>query len=99
MFGPHASPSNTKDNVNSNNKRNKVGDENNGSDNNINRNPAPPRFHEYTPTTVFVVAIYNENEHLGIFNIPPHIKTPAYKLNNSKYCRYHCDIGHTTEEW
>ena len=95
---PQVGPSNTEDNVNSNNKRNKAGNKNNGNDNNINKDLAPPRFHEYTPTTVHVATIYNENEHIGIFSIPPNIKIPAHKCNNSKYCRYHHDVGHTTEK-
>ncbi|KAL5549136.1 hypothetical protein UlMin_004367 [Ulmus minor] len=72
-----------------------------------NRNPignqAPqnnqvPRFREYTPTTVPVATIYTENEHLGIFTIFPAIKTPVNRRDNTKYCRYHRDIGHITEE-
>ncbi|KAL5569084.1 hypothetical protein UlMin_025659 [Ulmus minor] len=72
-----------------------------------NRNPignqAPqnnqvPRFCEYTPTTVHVATIYTKNEHLGIFTIPPTIKTPVNRRDNTKYCRYHHDIGHITEE-
>ncbi|KAL5573653.1 hypothetical protein UlMin_023250 [Ulmus minor] len=42
--------------------------------------------------------IYIENEHLGIFTIPPNIKTSANRRDNTKYCRYHHDIGHITEE-
>ena len=77
---------------------NKAGNRNNENDNNINRNPAPPHFHECTPTTVLVATIYNENEHLGIFSIPPSIRTPTHKRDNSKYCFHHRDVGHTTEE-
>ncbi|KAL5571130.1 hypothetical protein UlMin_020727 [Ulmus minor] len=40
----------------------------------------------------------NNNEHLGIFAIPPAIKTPVNRRDNTKYCRYHRDIGHITEE-
>ncbi|KAL5583615.1 hypothetical protein UlMin_016057 [Ulmus minor] len=42
--------------------------------------------------------IYAENEHLGIFTIPPNIKTPVNRRDNTKYCRYHRNIGHITEE-
>ncbi|KAL5579241.1 hypothetical protein UlMin_011683 [Ulmus minor] len=78
-------------------KRNNIGNGNN------NRNQAPqnnqvPQFREYTTTTVPVATIYAENEHLGIFTIPPNIKTSANKRDNTKYCRYHRDIGHITEE-
>ncbi|KAL5562739.1 hypothetical protein UlMin_032486 [Ulmus minor] len=37
-------------------------------------------------------------EHRGIFNYPPGIRTPANKRDNTKYCRFHRDMGHTTEE-
>lgn len=57
-----------------------------------------PQFCDYTPTTVPVATIYNEKEHLGIFAIPPAIKTVANKCDNSKYYRYHHDIGHTIKE-
>ncbi|KAL5579880.1 hypothetical protein UlMin_012322 [Ulmus minor] len=42
--------------------------------------------------------MYTENEHLGIFTIPPTIKTPVNRCDNTKYCRYYHDIGHITEE-
>ncbi|KAL5542523.1 hypothetical protein UlMin_010233 [Ulmus minor] len=45
-----------------------------------------------------IATIYTENEHLGIFTIPPAIKTPVNRRDNTKYCRYHRDIGHITEE-
>lgn len=80
------------------NKKNRVGGENNPNRNRAPQNNQMPWFYDYTPTTVPVATIYNENEHLGIFAIPPAIKTAANKHDNSKYCRYHRDIGHTTEE-
>ncbi|KAL5547487.1 hypothetical protein UlMin_002718 [Ulmus minor] len=40
----------------------------------------------------------NKNEHRGIFNYPPGIRTPANKRDNTKYCKFHRDTGHTTEE-
>ena len=99
-----AGSSKTKGNGNGNGKKNKAGNGNNGNpNNNNNRNQAPqnnqvPRFREYTPTTVPVATIYSENEHLGIFTIPPNIRTPVNRRDNTKYCRYHRDIGHVTEE-
>ncbi|KAL5557551.1 hypothetical protein UlMin_039787 [Ulmus minor] len=86
-----AGSSKAEENGNSNGKKNNVG----------NRNPIEnqiPRFRDYTPTTVPVATIYTENEHLGIFTIPPAIKTPVNRRDNTKYCRYHRDIGHITEE-
>ncbi|KAL5553184.1 hypothetical protein UlMin_040585 [Ulmus minor] len=86
-----AGSSKAEENGNSNGKKNNVG----------NRNPIEnqiPRFRDYTPTTVPVATIYTENEHLGIFTIPPTIKTPVNRRDNTKYCRYHRDIGHITEE-
>ncbi|KAL5544571.1 hypothetical protein UlMin_008355 [Ulmus minor] len=46
-----------------------------------------------------VATIYSENEHLGIFTIPPNIRTPANRRDNTKYCRFRRDIGHTIEEY
>ncbi|KAL5576998.1 hypothetical protein UlMin_018697 [Ulmus minor] len=98
-----AGPSKTEGNENGNGKKNKAGNGNNENPNNNNRNQAPqnnqvPRFREYTPTTVPVATIYSENEHLGIFTIPPNIRTPVNRHDNTKYCRYHRDISHVTEE-
>ncbi|KAL5583083.1 hypothetical protein UlMin_015525 [Ulmus minor] len=86
-----AGSSKAEENENSNGKKNNVG----------NRNPIEnqiPRFRDYTPTTVPVATIYTENEHLGIFTIPPAIKTPVNRHDNTKYCRYHRDFGHITKE-
>jgi hypothetical protein len=32
------------------------------------------------------------------FKPPPKMRTPAGKRNSRKYCGYHCDHGHQTEE-
>ncbi|KAL5578855.1 hypothetical protein UlMin_011297 [Ulmus minor] len=42
--------------------------------------------------------IYTKIEHLEIFTIPPNIKTPANRHDNTKYCCYHREIGHIIEE-
>ena len=86
--------------MNGSGKKNNVG---NGNNRNPNRNQAPqnnqvPWFREYTPTTAPVATIYTENEYLGILTIPPNIRTPANRSDNTKYCRYHCDISHITED-
>ncbi|KAL5575483.1 hypothetical protein UlMin_017182 [Ulmus minor] len=99
-----AGTSKTEGNESGNGKKNKAGNGNNGNPNNKNnRNQAPqnnqvPRFREYTTTTVPVATIYSDNEHLGIFTIPPNIRTPVNRRDNTKYYRYHRDIGHVTEE-
>ncbi|KAL5567677.1 hypothetical protein UlMin_024252 [Ulmus minor] len=92
-----AGSSKAKENGNSNGKKNNVGNRN-PIENQAPQNNQIPRFREYTPTTVPVATIYTENEHLGIFTIPPAIKTPVNRRDNTKYCRYHRDIGHITEE-
>ncbi|KAL5538453.1 hypothetical protein UlMin_044111 [Ulmus minor] len=83
-----------------NGKKNKNGGQNGG--NNNNRGGPPPaqirRFREYTPLTETVATVFNQAEHRGIFNYPPGIRTPANKRDNTKYCRFHRDTGHTTEE-
>ncbi|KAL5579755.1 hypothetical protein UlMin_012197 [Ulmus minor] len=83
-----------------NGKKNKNGGQN-GSNNNNRGGPLPaqiPRFREYTPLTETVATVFNQAEHRGIFNYPPGIRTPANKKDNTKYCRFHRDTGHTTEE-
>ncbi|KAL5538915.1 hypothetical protein UlMin_042374 [Ulmus minor] len=92
-----AGSSKAEENGNSNGKKNNVGNRN-PIENQAPQNNQIPRFREYTPTTVPVATIYTENEHLGIFTIPPAIKTPVNRRDNTKYCRYHRDIGHITEE-
>ncbi|KAL5564639.1 hypothetical protein UlMin_027803 [Ulmus minor] len=72
-----AGSSKTEENGNSNGKKNNVGNRN-PIENQAPQNNQVPRFREYTPTTVPVATIYTENEHLGIFTIPPAIKTPNY---------------------
>ncbi|KAL5557693.1 hypothetical protein UlMin_033904 [Ulmus minor] len=78
----------------------KNGGHNDGNNNNRGRlQPAQiPRFHEYTLLTETVTTVFRESEHQGIFNYPPSVRTPANKIDNSKYCRYHRDMGHTTKE-
>ncbi|KAL5539356.1 hypothetical protein UlMin_044110 [Ulmus minor] len=83
-----------------NGKKNKNGGQNGGNNNNRGGPPPAqiPRFHEYTPLTETVATVFNQAEHCGIFNYPPGIRTPANKRDNTKYCRFHRDTGHTTEE-
>ncbi|KAL5549353.1 hypothetical protein UlMin_004584 [Ulmus minor] len=92
-----AGSSKAEENGNSNGKKNNVGNRN-PIENQAHQNNQIPRFRDYTPTIVPVATIYTENEHLGIFTIPPTIKTPVNRRDNTKYCRYHRDIGHITEE-
>ncbi|KAL5561406.1 hypothetical protein UlMin_031153 [Ulmus minor] len=83
-----------------NGKKNKNGGQNGGNNNNRGRPPPAqiPRFCEYTPLTETVATVFNQAKHRGIFNYPPGIRTPANKRDNTKYCRFHRDTGHTTEE-
>ncbi|KAL5551144.1 hypothetical protein UlMin_001320 [Ulmus minor] len=83
-----------------NGKKNKNGGQNGGNNNNRGGPPPVqiPWFREYTPLTETVAIIFNQAEHHGIFNYLPGIRTPANKRDNTKYCRFHCDTGHTTEE-
>ncbi|KAL5543990.1 hypothetical protein UlMin_007774 [Ulmus minor] len=81
-----AGSSKAEENGNSNGKKDNVGNRN-PIENQAHQNNQIPRFRDYTPTT-----------HLGIFTIPPAIKTPVNRRDNTKYCRYHRDIGHITEE-
>ncbi|KAL5569081.1 hypothetical protein UlMin_025656 [Ulmus minor] len=80
-----AGSSKAEENGNSNGKKNNVGNRN-PIENQAHQNNQIPRFRDYTPTTVPVATIYTENEHLGIFTIPPAIKTPVNRRDNTKYC-------------
>ncbi|KAL5556087.1 hypothetical protein UlMin_038323 [Ulmus minor] len=83
-----------------NGKKNKNGGQNGGNNNNRGGPPPAqiPRFREYTPLTETVATVFNQAEHRGIFNYPPGIRTPVNKRDNTKYCKFHRDTGHTTEE-
>ncbi|KAL5544982.1 hypothetical protein UlMin_008766 [Ulmus minor] len=80
-----AGSSKAEENGNSNGKKNNVGNIN-PIENQAPQNNQIPQFREYTPTTIPVATIYTENEHLGIFTIPPAIKTPVNRRDNTKYC-------------
>ncbi|KAL5540991.1 hypothetical protein UlMin_042564 [Ulmus minor] len=83
-----------------NGKKNKNGGQNGGNNNNRGGPPPAqiPRFCKYTPLTDTVATVFNQAEHRGIFNYPLGIRTPANKRDNTKYCRFYRDTGHTTEE-
>lgn len=76
------------------------GNEQNARNRNWGRQPQThiPWFHEYTPPQRKFSIVFRESEHWGIFNFPPRMKTPVKKRDNSKYYRFHCDIGHTMED-
>jgi hypothetical protein len=43
-------------------------------------------------------AIFGEAKKDPDFKPPPKMRTPPTKRANQKYCEYHCDHGHWTEE-
>ncbi|KAL5547841.1 hypothetical protein UlMin_003072 [Ulmus minor] len=83
-----AGPYKSEGNGNGNGKKNKAGNGNNRNPNNNNNKNQAPQNNQ----------VPRENEHLGIFTIPPNIRTPVNRCDNTKYCHYHRDIGHITEE-
>ena len=83
-----------------NGKKNKNGRQNGGNNNNRG-GPQPaqiPRFREYTPLTETITIVFNQAEYRGIFNYLPSIRTRANNRDNTKYCRFHHDTGHTTKK-
>ena len=57
-----------------------------------------PRFHNYAPLTVPRANVLMEIEGEGYLPKPTPLCTPLAKRNMKKYCRYHRDYGHDTEE-
>ena len=58
----------------------------------------PWRFHYYTPLNTLRAQILMEIERQKNIPWPKKMVTPARMRNLRKYCRYHRDYGHDTEE-
>jgi hypothetical protein len=55
-------------------------------------------FPKWTPLNASLSVILEEARRDPDFKPPPKMRTPAGKRNNRKYCGYHCDHGHQTED-
>ena len=62
------------------------------------RRPVAPRFHNYAPLTAPRANVLMEIEGEGYLPKPTRLRGPLAKRNMKKYCRYHRDYGHDTEE-
>jgi hypothetical protein len=67
-----------------------------GTDHITERDPFPNQ--KWTPLNTSLSVIFEEARKDPDFKPPPKMRTPAGKRNNRKYCGYHCDHGHQTEE-
>ena len=62
------------------------------------RRGVAPRFHNYAPLTAPRANVLMEIEGEGYLPKPTPLRGPLAKRNMKKYCRYHRDYGHDTEE-
>ena len=65
--------------------------------------PPPPRprksqFDRYTPLTMPKREILHQIQGQNMLKKPEPLKTPFGRKNKNKYCRYHRDYGHDTED-
>ena len=65
--------------------------------------PPPPhlrrsRFDRYTPLTIPRRDILHQIQGQNVLKRPEPLKTPFGRKNKNKYCRYHRDYGHDTED-
>ena len=60
--------------------------------------PPPSKYNNFTDLTRSREDVFLAIEHTGIYKQPDSMRRYCSKRNQNKYCRYHRDIGHTTEE-
>jgi hypothetical protein len=60
------------------------------------RDPFPNQ--KWTPLNASLSVVFEETRKDPNFKPPPKMRTPPVKRNSQKYCGYHCDHGHRTEE-
>jgi len=56
-----------------------------------------PRYERYTPLTINHTMILKEAFNLELPIQLPQMKPPRLGSDTSKFCRYHCSIGHNIE--
>ncbi|GAA0146470.1 hypothetical protein LIER_36324 [Lithospermum erythrorhizon] len=62
------------------------------------RKPLEPMFTNYAPLRTIVGRVYAQVEDKRIFSRPQRIKVPPNRRDQNKYCEYHKDHGHDTNE-
>ncbi|KAL0403667.1 UNVERIFIED_CONTAM: hypothetical protein Sradi_2007500 [Sesamum radiatum] len=60
--------------------------------------PYRPRFHKYTPLTTTRTKALMMVEKTNLLQWPPHTRFTPAKRFSSKYCRFHREKGHDTED-
>ena len=60
--------------------------------------PPPSKYNNFTDLTRSREDVFLATEHTGVYERPNSMQGVRSKRNQNKYCRFHRDIGHTTEE-
>ena len=60
--------------------------------------PPPSKFTNYIDLALSRKDVFMVVEQTGVFKRPDPLRGDRSKRNQNKYCRYHKDIGYTTEE-
>ena len=60
--------------------------------------PPPSKYNNFTDLTRSREDVFLATEHTGIYKRPNSMRGDRSKRTQSKYYRYHRDVGHTTEE-
>ena len=60
--------------------------------------PPPSKYNNFTGLTMSHEDVFLATEHIGVYKRPDSMRGDRLKRNQNKYCRFHRDIGHTTEE-
>jgi hypothetical protein len=62
------------------------------------RNSNQPQGQKWTPLNATLSTVFMEIKCDPAFRWPPRMRTPPEKHNNQKFCEYHNDHGHQTED-
>ena len=58
----------------------------------------PSKYNNFTDLTKSVEDVFLAIEHTSVYKRPDSMRGDHSKRNQNKYCRYHKDVDHTTEE-
>ncbi|XP_024023663.1 uncharacterized protein LOC112092251 [Morus notabilis] len=58
----------------------------------------PQKYDAYTLLTIGIEDVYHEISHLQVLCHPPPLKSDPARRKQNKYCRFHSESGHTTNE-
>ena len=60
--------------------------------------PPPSKYNNFTDLTRSHEDVFLATEHTGVYKQSDSMRRDRSKRNQNKYCRYHRDVDHTTEE-